>query len=212
MCQRRELDDLSESEIEIVDIPFMLMTQSERVLLYRYMASSSRYFEYGSGGSTVLACRTDTIEHITSIDSDRDLLQTLVNTTPCLNDAIKIGRIAPLYANIGEIGSFGFPEDGSVISESSLYPERIVHTTPRPDMILVDGRFRVASALYSLLVSSVETVIAIHDFFSRPQYYPVLNYADIYDCVNDLVVIKRKQFFNVSDMLSSIQEHMKILD
>lgn len=42
------------------------------------------------------------------------------------------------------------------------------------DSVFVDGRFRVACTLNSLLQVGAETVVAIHDFWNRPRYHVVL--------------------------------------
>ena len=51
----------------------------------------------------------------------------------------------------------------------------------QPDLILVDGRFRVACVLESLLSLSPlsETQILLDDYVGRPEYGVVEQYADI---------------------------------
>jgi hypothetical protein len=57
----------------------------------------------------------------------------------------------------------------------------------------VDGRFRVAVALKALWHIDAASVVIIHDWTPRlKEYGPVLQYYDIVDLVDNLVVLARK--------------------
>ena len=47
----------------------------------------------------------------------------------------------------------------------------------RADLYLVDGRFRVACFMQTLLHASPDALVAIHDFAKRPQYHVVQEVA-----------------------------------
>jgi hypothetical protein len=57
---------------------------------------------------------------------------------------------------------------------------------------LIDGRFRVACCLQTLLSTKSHVKIAIHDFYIRPDYYIVLKYVKVIFCADTLVVVKPK--------------------
>ena len=67
-------------------------------------------------------------------------------------------------------------------------------TTPIvADVVLVDGRFRVAVALKALWHIDAASVVLIHDWPPRRAAYSrVLAYYDVVDAVDDLVVLARK--------------------
>jgi hypothetical protein len=48
----------------------------------------------------------------------------------------------------------------------------------RLDLVLIDGRFRVACALEAVLRCSPDTTLVIHDFWNRPVYHGLLPYLD----------------------------------
>ena len=46
------------------------MTEKELALLRKALMQSQNYLEFGSGNSTLLATETETIKHITVVESD----------------------------------------------------------------------------------------------------------------------------------------------
>lgn len=202
-CARKIIDDITEEERRITSNVTMLMTLSERVYLHRLMRSGKSYFEYGCGGSTILACQVPNILKITTVESNLAFLNELLNSSPCLVDSYLNKRVEAVYADIGPISEFGIPSDFTRINNWPSYPEAVLlsqnyHTEARPDLVLVDGRFRVASALNALLVLDPPTetsrggILAIHDFFTRPGYYIVLEYAEVVDCIENMILLRRK--------------------
>lgn len=71
------------------------------------------------------------------------------------------------------------------------------------DLILIDGRFRVACCLKSHGLISESCVIAFDDFFNRPQYHIVLDYYDIIEKTTDniMVILKKKTDTDVPQSL-----------
>lgn len=186
---------------EIIDTDVdIMMTPHEKILFWRYLQTSRHYFEYGSGGSTLLACKTKTLSRIYSVESDVRFLDHLIGNSSCLQTALISERVKPLIIDIGPIGAFGNPIDNSSIHLWPRYSEAILSTDVEvlPDLVLVDGRFRVASALQSLRRVGREGVVLIHDFFNRPLYYEVLKYVDVIDCVGNLIVLKIKTSENIN--------------
>lgn len=128
--------------IEIQDLPHVdADTLGE---LRERMARSRSYLEYGSGGSTVLAS-TLVKGDIVSVESDRKFARAVRDKT---RDA---SNVTVLHANIGPTGPWGRPML-NLPTRWRTYPELPWnYQTSVPDLIFVDGRFRVACVLYSLL-------------------------------------------------------------
>ena len=63
------------------------------------------------------------------------------------------------------------------------------------DLILIDGRFRVACCLKAFSAINDNCLIIFDDFLDRKQYYIVLNYFDIigYSADKRMVTLKKKQ-------------------
>ena len=78
-------------------------------------------------------------------------------------------------------------------SSPSSPPQTASSPSPIVDVVLVDGRFRVAVALKALWHIDAGSVVLIHDWPPRVGAYGrVLVYYDIVDEVDELVVLARK--------------------
>ena len=78
---------------------------------------------------------------------------------------------------------WGYPGKNCSIDKKKKYSHSICKLTPDEqnniDLILIDGRFRVACALKSFNVMSNNCIIAFDDFMERKHYHIVLKYFDI---------------------------------
>jgi hypothetical protein len=63
------------------------------------------------------------------------------------------------------------------------------------DLILIDGRFRVACCLKSFSLISDNCLIIFDDFLNRKQYHIVLDYFNIVGLTKDkrMVILKKKK-------------------
>jgi hypothetical protein len=67
------------------------------------------------------------------------------------------------------------------------------------DLILIDGRFRVACCLKCFDVINNDCFIAVDDFFKRPEYNILLEFFDIVEKTqdNNMVILKKKNNINI---------------
>jgi hypothetical protein len=72
------------------------------------------------------------------------------------------------------------------------YPRSIISNNNNCDLILIDGRFRVACAFHCFNVINNKCFVIIDDFFDRPYYYVVLNYYSIIEQGGRMVVLLKK--------------------
>ncbi|KAK3279409.1 hypothetical protein CYMTET_12707 [Cymbomonas tetramitiformis] len=88
----------------------------------------------------------------------------------------------------------GYPAQGTNISALAHAYVFAIDTFgfSQLDMALVDGRFRVACALKLLNYFHDESVLLIHDFWTRPQYGDVFRYYDLIGYTYSLAVLRRK--------------------
>ena len=140
------------------------------------MLQSRKYFEWGAGGSTYLAASNQI--PFTTIDSDRYFLSAVVRKIK------KEGLYAKdyqtfLYANIGLTKVWGKPIIWGYLSKKRLASFRkysdfpVTSNEEMPDLILVDGRFRVACALKAFKVLSNRQEpwrLVVDDYTGRPNY------------------------------------------
>jgi hypothetical protein len=226
-------------------------TTSERIFLSSLLAESTIFYEFGSGGSTELACsflhrgsNSSRLTWMGTVDSDLHFLSNLLNSSACLSQAMREGFFHPHTVELGPTTIYGYPATYDNEHVWHHYPQSILpfltwveeekekekqtnkerrkhstddstdnslllnHHLERVEMeqilVLVDGRFRVASALYSLFafiqlygLQQVESQrrhlrVLIHDFFSRPHYYDVFEYFELVDCVGEMVLLQPK--------------------
>lgn len=143
------------------------MAANELDLLTAAMRASRKYFEFGMGGSTVLAGSL-VAETIYAVDSDRAWIAKVEAELANCNKTVKL-----FHADIGPTGKWGFP--GSV--RPDLFPnyhERLAeHVAQDFDLYFIDGRFRVACCALVAKYMRPDAVVAIHDYRHRKHYHAV---------------------------------------
>jgi hypothetical protein len=218
-CRQKVLPNVTPEELLFAEsydnVP---MLSSERILLTRYLKKSKIYLEYGPGGSSELACHINNLEKIIIVDSRS---QTLVNRVVLGSDCLKeiSQKVLPIYVDIGRTREYGNPTRKHELAGKpwSAYPS-IITTLPGgilPDFILINGRFRVACTLKILLSyhkSYPNLIFAIHDFFFRKNYHIVLQFTDIIDCIDELVILKGKPAIDYIKLAKEYDVYVKIYD
>lgn len=157
-----------------------IMTEKEIELFTAFLRHSRGYIEFGCGGSTLLA-----VEYvkswIISIDSSKEWIDKI--SAECLN---KIMDLNFLHVDIGPIGNWGYPTTTSY--DWSKYHKEIwrnYNKVDSPDLCLIDGRFRVACFIQTIL-HCPNIIIGIHDFRSREKYHVLLDIGREIASVDDL--------------------------
>ena len=128
--------------------------------------------EFGSGTSTFFALSCG-VRRLVSVESDPAWLARLRDDPRCA-EAEASGRLMLLHADIGRVRDRGYPindrrKDIGTTYASAPWPV----CDHRADVVLVDGRFRVACALTAALESGAGTMILIHDYSNRPFYHVI---------------------------------------
>ena len=167
---------------------------NDKSIFYKYLDKSKVYFEFGSGGSTWQVSLRPNIEYMYSVESDlewHNKLKEIINDTSKIKFIYNEMNTAP--------NNYGHPGENSTFEQRKSYSEQILLLNPseqkKIDLILIDGRFRVACCLKCFDVIRSDCFIAFDDFLNRPQYHIVLEYYDIVDKTSDnrLVILKKKQ-------------------
>ncbi len=143
------------------------------------IAKANSYLEFGSGASTLLAARAGV--QTVSVESDSHFAEAMQKV---------LGSLAPVEIIVCDIGlteEWGYPvftrptskrlENWKKYANSPF--SKIAKATSFPDMVLIDGRFRIACALATALnAKKVEaaTTIYIDDYRDREHYHVVENY------------------------------------
>ena len=140
--------------------------------LTELLRDSQGYLEYGTGGSTVLASRMG-VPRIIGVESDRRWLEAVRHKIG-LSDTSS--GLELLHVDIGPTGDWGFPVSDIGWRQFAEYPAapwRAENARDIVDLIMIDGRFRVACFLTSLLFARPKTRILFDDYYDRPYYFSV---------------------------------------
>ncbi|NAW77309.1 hypothetical protein CAG60_00210 [Vibrio sp. V33_P6A3T137] len=128
--------------------------------------------EYGSGGSTLYAAE----QGCTVVTTETDP-KWLVELMGAYQEQKLPGTIIPIYADIGSTKAWGRPVDDSQFKLWPDYPQRawryLQEHKLHPDLILIDGRFRVASFLTACVNIRKPTLVLFDDYVERDYYHIV---------------------------------------
>lgn len=157
------------------------MSHEEVALLESFLRKTRCYFEFGSGGTTVLAAKL--VDQIWSVDSDEGFLNR-VRTE--IGDRLA-GSLNLIHADIGPTGQWGFPIGNSAKDRFDAYSLSLLKAPcEQIDLCFIDGRFRVACFLQALLALRPDAIIGIHDYPKRPQYHVIEQFARPISAIRDL--------------------------
>jgi hypothetical protein len=157
------------------------MAPEERALFERLVAGRQRYAEFGSGGSTPLALRLGAAT-LVSVESDPAWARA-VRAVPVVARAIADGRASVIHADIGAVGPWGAPASREPTRLWPRYVAAMWREWARrgafPDIVLVDGRFRIACCLSVALLHAARPggeppVVMLRDFTERRPGYAVV--------------------------------------
>jgi len=147
--------------------------ENERIFLLEQLSNSKNYLEFGSGASTLMALTNPNLS-IVSIDSSQEYIDFLGQKIEVLQ--LPISKVRFYVADIGPTGDWGRPLDDSAIAKFHNYAlsafEFLESIQFSPDLILIDGRFRVATFLNTFL-NCPGAIVLFEDYYNRPEYFVV---------------------------------------
>ena len=160
------------------------MTLAETAAFTRYRDRSRNYFEFGCGGSTVF-CNSP-LRKIKSVDNNQEWLN---KVRPLIGSTTEL-----IYINTGPVLEYGNPADPTQIAGFADYSLAFSQRDPNTDLVLVDGRFRVACAL-QIVISDYTGIILLHDA-ERPEYQPLFKFFTVVERVENLVALRVRSSAN----------------
>lgn len=180
-------------------------------MFYKYLNRTTNYFEYGSGGSTYQASIRVNIMKIYSVESDRDWHIKLRNILKNKNNIRFIYNEMDTKPN-----TWGNPGPKSNETQWINYSNYITlldeESKKEIDLVMIDGRFRVACCLKCFSEINNDCLVAFDDFLNRPKYHIVLHFYDIVEKTSDnrmVILKKKKDLESVPDELIKKYELLK---
>jgi len=195
------------------DLSDWFMTENEQKLFLEYISGAKVYLEFGSGGSTVATLMHSTAQ-VYSVEASSEWICSLRKKFEIIEKSEKEGRLQLIYADIGNVGNWSYPVKEEIETNKekfSNYHKHIFSQHPQikqADIVLIDGRFRVACCLQILLEMSKNTTIIIHDYWVRPEYHILKKYVTYIDGVDKSMVCKRKMGVSDNDILTEYEKYI----
>jgi len=174
------------------------------------LAGANSYVEFGSGGSTYLAARQGI--PFVSVDSDRYFMDT-VRRQIVEDDLHDPTSQRFQHVDVGLTKKWGHPvmfvppstDRRARFRAYSDFPE----TTRTPDLVLVDGSFRVACALKALraLGRHQGWTLLIDDYLKRPEYRVIEDFGQLDRMVGRMAVFRSLCVQDMASLDEAIREH-----
>jgi hypothetical protein len=159
-----------------------IMTPEERSLFDKTIKHSKAYLEFGTGGSTIRALKKSKAK-IYSVDSSAEWIRSLRKYF--LVRYMEKKRLLLLHMDIGPTKEWGYPVSMNLKERFLAYSSGVFSLIKKEtlDTVLIDGRFRVACALKTILecYTNAGLTILVHDFWNREEYRILLNYLSEMD-------------------------------
>lgn len=165
-------------------MPSIVMPPEEKTYLIERYREASIILEYGSGGSTELAASLPG-KLVFSVESDRDWARRLQLK---LELAQTQSPTIVFHVDIGATGPWGRPLHHDAWQRYPLYP-LLIWDQPffrSPDLVLIDGRFRIGCLAAVMLRARQPTVVLFDDYGVRPAYHEIESIIRPTKCIGRL--------------------------
>lgn len=181
------------------------LSENEKNFLISSLGESSSYLEFGSGGSTFLALKSEMCKKIISVESDAKWLD-YMRTFASIKNAQQDNRLYFEYVNIGQTGEWGIPLDASTKELFPNYSNNVFKKFENDyDLVFIDGRFRVACVMQTILNCMHNVKIVIHDYNNRPEYHFILKYLNIDYTIDTMALFSIKNNVDKNDVLMNYE-------
>lgn len=155
----------------VISRPELTFPEAEAQALRDAYGRANTILEYGSGGSTVMAGEMPG-KRVFTVESDKGwagMMQGWFDQNP------PVSPVQVSHADIGPTKEWGHPVDERGWKRFAHYPLGIWEESDmgQPDVVLVDGRFRVGCALATAFKTGREIELYFDDYKRRTQYHAV---------------------------------------
>lgn len=162
---------MTASAFSMTERPELTFPKAEADWLRDAYTRASSILEYGSGGSTVMASEMPG-KTVLAVESDPDwvgMMQAWFDDHPALSTPLMH------HADIGKTGEWGMPDGDKRWRAFPKYPLEVwdLDGFVDPDVVLVDGRFRVGCLLACLYRTQKPLELYFDDYVGRAPYHVV---------------------------------------
>lgn len=177
--------------------------------LFKELVNSIKvYGEYGCGASTKYIL-LNTFADVISVDTSKEWVSKVTKETLAYKNRLNLKHLF-----LGETKHWGYPIDYSRESSFSLYTDYIWQQKKKPELVLVDGRFRVCCFLSSLKFADEGTKIIFDDYVNRPHYHIVEKFLQPLQTYKRqaLFIIPEKDSIDLDELDNAISLYRNVMD
>ncbi|MFJ4144120.1 tetratricopeptide repeat protein [Pseudomonas sp. NPDC089734] len=151
--------------------PQVTFPEEVAVYLRQVYSDASVILEYGSGGSTMIAARMPN-KKVISVENDA---QWASDMQAWIAGHSFASRPVIYPINVGETGKWARPKNARAWKRFHTYPLKVWDEPffEQPDVILIDGRFRIACFVTAYLRATKPMIVLFDDYLDRPHYHVV---------------------------------------
>lgn len=163
--------------VQDITRPELTLPEAEADWVRMHYAQASTIFEYGSGGSTVLAAEAPG-KTVFSVETDPEwhaMMGRYFETSP------PEAQLYLLHADIGPVKKWGRPKSDEAWRRYHKYPlAPWDHPSfQHPDVILIDGRFRLACLVAAAYRCTRPVTVLFDDYADREAYHQAADFAEV---------------------------------
>ncbi len=151
--------------------PEFTMPDAEAALVRSAFQDAKVIWEYGTGGSTVMASELPG-KSILSVDTDQAWAKAMQDWFARHPGKSQVDII---WANVGKTRTWGRPANDKAWRDYARYPLEIwdLLDVSHPDVVLVDGRFRAGCVLACAFRCTRPVRVLVDDYAPRKPYHAV---------------------------------------
>jgi hypothetical protein len=157
-----------------------IMTRKEKCVFDEAIGNAGHYLEFGMGGSTLRAIQKSKAI-IYTVESSPEWISHMRGYV--VIKSMEKKRLHIFFVNIGPVQNWGYPATDRFKDDFEAYSSKVFRLIDKKllDVVLIDGRFRVACALKTIIEchGNAKIKIMIHDFWERPHYHVLIKYLDV---------------------------------
>ena len=159
------------------------------------------YFEYGCGKSTEYMYKKSNAS-IFSVDTSKEWAAKTLNLSKDSNHL----RLNVKWIDVGDVADWGYPTSFKKKQNFVKYANWFWSFRLKPDLVVIDGRFRVLCFLTSIKFAPIGTKIIFDDYTNRPFYHIAEEFLKIKD------ICGRQALFEVNEGSKKLIDESVILE
>ena len=151
-----------------------ILFDGDDALFKNLISEVKTYFEYGCGKSTEYMYKKSNAS-IFSVDTSKEWAAKTLNLSKDSNRE----RLNVKWIDVGGVADWGYPISFEKKQNFVKYANWFWEFGLKPDLVVIDGRFRILCFLTSIKFASIGTQIIFDDYTNRPFYHVAEDFLKI---------------------------------